>query len=231
LVDTVGKPFTAKELWRCLIKYFKNENTSVVSSANRVSLPNPPNPRPNVPDAHELELKEMQRVFVKSNHDTFANIDSALESSDIKTAHRLVHSLRSNAGYIQETRLQKSCGSLEVLLAQGKAESLPKGVVAGYMDDIRYELEVIMQKLAHLSDANDDKISVSAELDLTDSDRIFDLFRELTPLLKKCNTDSLKYVEELSKIDGLGEFTQLIESYQFKQALSAIETISKQLRG
>jgi PAS domain S-box-containing protein len=213
--DTVGKPFTAKELWKCLIKYFKNENTSSLSD----SLPVRSISKNNDDD---IGIEEMQRIFVKENQDTFVNITKALESDDAKTAYRLVHSLKSNAGYIKERRLQETCATLETLLSR---KTNPTDSIGEHVDIIRAELEEILKKLAYLLT----ETSVASKLDAADADRITELFEKLEPALKSKNTHSLDFIGALRAIPGLNELADLIEQCKFKQALSVLEAIRGEL--
>jgi CheY-like chemotaxis protein len=157
---TVGKPFTAKELWGCLIKYFKNENADAdkadATAPKAIQFVPPPTSEPEE-SPHEIGLEDLQRAFIRSNKDTCDNIEKALKFDDFKTAHRLVHSLRSNASYIKELRLRDTCGALEMLLSANvgmdisKArENLNSDLVAGYMEDIKSELWGIFERLSHL---------------------------------------------------------------------------------
>jgi HPt (histidine-containing phosphotransfer) domain-containing protein len=148
MTDTVGKPFTAKELWHCLIKYFANENRPkfVTGKSTEQAAQGVTGFAAAKQSAHDsdIDLERLQQTFIQSNQDTHANISDALKSGDMKTAHRLVHSLKSNAGYIMESRLQETCDILESLLVQ---DSPPAALVEGYMEDIKSELWGIFEKI------------------------------------------------------------------------------------
>jgi CheY-like chemotaxis protein/HPt (histidine-containing phosphotransfer) domain-containing protein len=141
--DTLGKPFTTNELWQCLIKYFTNENYSL----------NPEKPSKsrslNRSDDINMQMTELQTIFVQDHQETYAKIVKALESGDIKTAHRLVHSLKGNAGFIKEARLQEVSGKVESLLAQ-EPDSDGMTLVEEYMNVIKAELKLVLDKLAPL---------------------------------------------------------------------------------
>jgi PAS domain S-box-containing protein len=140
IVDTVGKPFTAKELWQCLIKYFENTTPSVGDVKQ--------NPPPKKSE-EELMLEGIQRIFVQDNQETYSIIMDTLESCDMKTAYRLVHSLKSNAGFIKEARLQEMTAKLEVILTH---ENPDKSLIDGYMNVINSELADILKRFSYLLD-------------------------------------------------------------------------------
>jgi len=105
--DYVGKPFTSNELWHCLLKYFKTIEKQ--------------------PDKENQIMKneeEYQRIFIdafmKSNQTKFSEITAALDAGDIKTAHRLAHSLKGNAAQIGKADLQKAAAAVEEQLKDGE---------------------------------------------------------------------------------------------------------------
>jgi len=110
--DYIGKPFTSQELWRCLLKYLKPVNKQDTAQKDRQA---------EVPVDYDLEFrKTLIEAFLKSGHDRFREIKSALESGDIKLAHRLVHSLKGNAAQIEKPALQKAAAAVELALKDEK---------------------------------------------------------------------------------------------------------------
>jgi HPt (histidine-containing phosphotransfer) domain-containing protein len=52
-------------------------------------------------------------MFVKNNQNKFAEITRALEENNVKLAHRLVHTLKGNAGQIGKVNLQNVAAEVE----------------------------------------------------------------------------------------------------------------------
>jgi len=105
--DYIGKPFTSQELWRCLMKYLKPVTWR----------------KENTDSAVDIDNKLHQRlinIFMKSNSRKFDEISDAISAGDIKLAHRLVHSLKSNAGQLNKTALQQIAGEVEKNLIDGE---------------------------------------------------------------------------------------------------------------
>ena len=104
--DCIGKPFTSQELWHCLLKYIK-----------------PLNKKQNKGDESAYGddiLLEMRAIFVNDNQNTFAELKDAIYRNDIPKAHRLAHTLKSNAGTIGKAALQAAAFEAEKLLATGE---------------------------------------------------------------------------------------------------------------
>ena len=105
--DSLGKPFTSQELWRTLLKYFKPTSSTFVDE-----------------EEHAQKTSEMQKdlsiSFARSNQMKYHEIEEAVSSGDMVLAHRLAHSLKSNAGQIGKEELKNAAASIEDLLAKNE---------------------------------------------------------------------------------------------------------------
>ncbi|MCL2109458.1 MAG: response regulator [Oscillospiraceae bacterium] len=202
--DYVGKPFTSQELWRVLLKYFKPVAVSDTATGDTTS----------VIDNAELQRK-LRESFFKTNQNKFAEITAAIEANDIETAHRLTHSLKSNAGQIFKTPLQTIAKEVEFLL---KAERLP--IPPGKMAILEKQLNEVIDELRPLYQEQEkaEKLEASAKPTLTDPAKIIELFKRLKPLLEMLSPDSVKLVDEIRAVGGTEKLIQLIEDYDFATA-------------
>jgi signal transduction histidine kinase/CheY-like chemotaxis protein len=216
MVDTVGKPFTAQELWKCLMKYIivqsykNNKNNQNIDSDEKSELLN----------EDTAMMRKMQTIFVTSNQTTYMKIVEALEEKDIKTAHRLAHSLKTNAGYIEEKRLRDAAESMEYSLYKNPDEPVDE-----QLQIIEVEMKLILKKLSPLLPKPIEK----TDIELVDAVRVLEVFAKLKPLLKSMDTESLIYVDELSGLPGMEALIANINDYSFKQALKTLETIKSQI--
>jgi len=103
----IGKPFTSQELLRCLLQYFKPVNWQTEYRAE-------------VRQAEDDIRKKLIRKFIETNKGKHIDIENALNSGDINLAHRLAHTLKSNAGQIKKTSLQEVAAEIEDNLSDGK---------------------------------------------------------------------------------------------------------------
>ena len=101
----LGKPFTSQELWQCLLKYLKPVNI--------------PQKNTQVETDYEF-LNSLKLTFYREYHNKYKEIIASIEADDIKTANRIVHTLKSNAGIIHEFALQQTAADIEMLLKDGK---------------------------------------------------------------------------------------------------------------
>jgi len=139
--DCVGKPFTSQELWRCLLKYIKpvsggGHKNSDVKKTNAFNF--------NVKRSH-LE------AFMESNKNIFEEILKALETNNIKLAHRLVHNLKGNSGIIEQTDLQKAAENVETRLKDGTNMVTP-----GLLAVLETELNAVLERIAPFLESNID---------------------------------------------------------------------------
>ena len=89
--------------------------------------------------------KTLQILFVKNNQDKFNEINKALETGDIKLAHRLAHTLISNAGQLGKTRLQSAAADMERRLRDGK-----NLVTEEQLKILETELKMVLDEFAPL---------------------------------------------------------------------------------
>ena len=90
-------------------------------------------------------MRTIQLSFAKNNQNRYREITDALESGDTMLAHRLAHSLKSNAGQIGRIILQKAAAEVENQLKEGKNKVSDSQLIA--LDN---ELNVVLTELAPL---------------------------------------------------------------------------------
>ncbi|MCL2077800.1 MAG: ATP-binding protein [Oscillospiraceae bacterium] len=129
MLDCLGKPFTAQELWRVLLKYL-----------NPIPPPASLNENKQTQNTEQLQ-KMLMSEFVKNNQTRYKDLTDAIAAGDTKLAHRLMHSLKGNAGFIGKTNLQGIAKEAETLL---KAE---KSVPMNIMDALETELTLTLEEL------------------------------------------------------------------------------------
>jgi HPt (histidine-containing phosphotransfer) domain-containing protein len=129
--DCVEKPFTSRQLWQCLLQYLKPLSLETTDKASR--------------DKADLYLqKRFQVNFLKDNQTIFNQIAGALETGDTILAHRLTHTLKSNAALIGKTVLQKIAADAEQTLKEGKP------LTREQMSLLKNELDTVLEELAPL---------------------------------------------------------------------------------
>jgi len=118
--DYLGKPFTSQELWRCLMKFFTPLNWKKEDAPYQTQVNN------------ELTQK-LINIFVKNNQNLYIQIKNAIDTDNIKLAHRIAHNLKSNAGQIGRYLLQQIAEDIEIslknevnLVTQKQLDSLEK---------------------------------------------------------------------------------------------------------
>jgi len=166
----------------------------------------------------EDELRRRAVIsFVKDNHDTFRKITESLSSGDIKTAHRTAHTLKSSAGYLDKKELQEAALSLELSL-----QAQPPIYMPMQLDILEKELNKALLEFEQLT-----KEAASEKPDAVqlDSETLSALLLEIKPLLAKGDFKALEYVEKLQGIEGMAELADMIDDYDFENALKLLESL------
>ncbi|MCL2188494.1 MAG: ATP-binding protein [Defluviitaleaceae bacterium] len=201
----VCKPFTTQELWTCLVKYLPVLSYSTIAKDQQSA-------------EEQKMLKHLRLNFVKDNQNTFKTIEEALNSNDIKLAHRMAHTIKSNAGQIHETKLQETAAALEEKL-EGGNNLLQKGMLTRF----RLDLSHVLDKLAPLLDeANEDVFTL-----LDDPQEIQALLDKLEPLIANKNPDCEDMIPEIRTIPDSEILVKMIENFKFRQAAQELVNIKK----
>jgi signal transduction histidine kinase/DNA-binding response OmpR family regulator len=206
--DCVGKPFTSQELWRCLLKYLR------------------PLSREAVPKGADIEedaefQKELRELFVRNNRTQYAEIVNALEAGDIALAHRLAHTLKSNAGQLNMTRLQQTAANIESLLKSGENLVTPEQMAA-----LETELNAALSHLAPPPGRPDESMT-STETPVLEAEKVRELLNRLEPMLKGGNAGSVDLADDLRAIPGSGPLIRQIKDFDFDAAYSTLTELKK----
>ena len=205
--ETVSKPFTSQDIWRCLAKYIPVLYYTSVDKRSQTS-----------------ETKKAQEMiktnFVRSNQNTYDELIAALESGNIVLAHRVVHTLKGNAGLIGESRLQSVAASIEDTLS-----SSGDNIDDDTMLSLKSELESVLDKLApYLAVTKTESNNVTLDID-----KALELLDKLEPLINNNDTACLKLLDDLRKIPESEELVKQIEDFKFRPAIALLIYLRKRL--
>jgi len=206
--DFLSKPIDINDLQEMVLKYLPPEK--VIVFANREKT------KENIDREKELRLKSI-RTFVKENQNAYDKILTLLDSGDVRTAHRIAHTLKSAAGYLGKKDLQEAALSLEKSLVNGIANHTPRQVSI-----LRKELSSALSEFIYIVEEAEAEEVAAVHLNSDELDKLFD---ELKPLLHNSDFNALDYVDRLRTIEGMEELADLIDEYDFIGAVDFIENL------
>ena len=201
----LGKPFTSQDLWKCLAKYLPVIKYIAVDSHTKAI-------------EEDKDFRQLRLYFVKNNRDTFEKIKEAIDTGDIKLAHRLTHTLKSNAGQIGENSLREIAAKAEGQLLDEK-NRLDEGI----KEILELELRSTLEKLAPLLIEDEEK-SID---EITDTSKIIEILDDLESMLTKRKPDCLNLVDDLRAIPGAETLVGHVEELEFKQAIEELMRLKK----
>jgi HPt (histidine-containing phosphotransfer) domain-containing protein len=217
--DCVGKPFTSQELWRCLMKYLKPLNRQVVNKVSQTHTDD------------ELRHK-LTADFVKDNRNKFSEITEALSAGDIKLAHRLVHTLKSNAAYFGKTLLQQTAADIELQLKDGQ-----NLVTAQQLAALETELKAVLTEFAAKAETNfisqvteDSRSGAAVQSEPVNTEFVRKKNKKLEPMLEMGNLDCRELIDSLRLIPGTDKLRQQIKNLDLEEALVTLVELKKKLR-
>ena len=193
----LGKPYTTEQLWNCLSKYLQVEGYSA-DDAYRQS------------DTYDNFNKQRRIYFTKNNQDIFEKIVKTLAEGDVKTAHRLAHTLSSNAGHLGETNLQTAASIVEEMLANEKNQLTEEA-----KQNLGFELRLVLDRYEPLLIEDTSKAMVK----IADTEKINVVLDQLEPLLLNYEIRSRDLLHDLWKLKGAEELALKVEEFEFEQAV------------
>jgi len=210
MADCLGKPFTAQELWRCLVKFIPVESYSSIDKHRQTA-------------EDEKIQKKLMVNFVKENQNIYSKIIKAAEDGDITLAHRLAHTLKSNAGQIGKKRLQIAAATVENDLASAKQLLSPA------INDLEIEIKTVLAELAPLMPATETETNEETGKNSVNAKKSLEIFDRLEPLLKNKDTECINMLDEIQTIPEAKELAHQIEEYDFKLALETLANLKKEI--
>ncbi|MDR2578438.1 MAG: response regulator [Chitinispirillales bacterium] len=210
--DYLGKPFTSQELWRTLLRYLTPVSTSVVDDDEQMR------------DKAEL-LKMLQINFVKNNQTVFDDIIRAVDTGDMKLAHRLAHTLRGNAAQINKTGLRDIAAEIETLFKSGSPPD--NKLLDSKINILKNKLTAALEELKPLLvDSGPVKGAVPAG-----TGEISALLEKVGPMLKNINPEVVKLLDDIRAVPGTEELVRQIENYDFESAAKTLAGLKKKYDG
>jgi signal transduction histidine kinase/CheY-like chemotaxis protein len=215
--DFLAKPIDTAKLHDVIKKYLPPDKLQ-----KNTDLGKPEDRGKKMDDLHRKAIV----TFVKENRNTYKDIEDSLNSGDIKTAHRIAHTLKSSAGYLGKKALQEAALSLEMSLqaVPTRTDKQPLLYTEDQLDALRSELEQAIREFEPVFlEAEAEKPSAVQ----VDSEKLDAVLSGLEPLLRKGDFGAVDFVEELQGIAGMEELAEKIDDYDFEGALVLLEKIMK----
>jgi HPt (histidine-containing phosphotransfer) domain-containing protein len=181
-------------------------------------------------DDEDLKVK-LAHVFVSSNKNVCGDIAEAIESGDIRLAHRLAHSLKGSAGIHGKTRLHKAAAHVaDMLKDEGRPES---AAFQPIMAVLKAELDAVLEEFAPFAAEEDPPPGSATPISAEDKKKVAAMLDELEALLSGGSLDCLKLTESLRAIPGNGTplIWRLIHHIEYFEFDMAMETLAQLKEG
>jgi CheY-like chemotaxis protein len=244
--DCMSKPFTSEELLACLVKYLKPKtfvsmNLETVYPGSRENrLVDNMRSRQNVNPVSDDNLKiKLIKMFIKNNKTIYNVITKAIDDRDIILAHRLAHTLKSNAGMLGKASLQRAANDVENFLAiemntgvKFDPENPVMNVLVSELEAVIKEFELFLANTALSEKKN--HIDTKHKSELLGEKEAMNLIDELEILLDGGNTECMNLIGSLRSIpesDGslVNELIHQIEYFEFDLAKGTIVKLKEKL--
>jgi CheY-like chemotaxis protein len=202
--DCLGKPFSTQELWRCLTKFIPVDSYTTIDKQRHAA-------------DEEKMLLRLKVNFVRNNQTTYYEIVKAMESGNSKLAHRIAHTLKSNAGQIGEKQLQTAAAAVEDML-----EEKQTNIDVKEMWTLENELNIVLDELKPL--IAEERIRTAK---IEDPEKVWNIIERLESLLKNKNPECEDLLDDIRAIPGTETLALCIEKFKFRQALDELSKVKE----
>jgi len=217
ICDFLAKPFTLQDLWKCLAKYLPVVSYSRITDSS--------NQEKSAFKEDEDFLKKIRINFTKSSSNIYSEIENAYNSGDLKLAHRIAHTLKSNAGQIGEKKLQETAAEIEEMLAKG-SNPFQSGNMKTLNDELKQVLDKFTPLLAEIENARAAKITLEGYPDMQ---KIREILLKLETMLLNKNPECEDLIDDVMTIPETEELLKQIDSFNFKKASFELTKLKEKL--
>ena len=211
MCDCLPKPFMAHDLWSCLLRHLTPVNMLTINNDSDYAEE----------EEHRLELIS---AFVKGNQSTVKEIENAVNSGDIKLAHRLTHTLKSVAGIVGMKKLMEIAQTVEQSLSSGKTKFLNEQIAI-----LESELNSALTEFAPIMEKNAGKIKNKNIAESYNIEKCLELLDKLDSLLASDSFNSLNMVDALSMIPESEQLADEVENMKFRQARGTLAGLKQKI--
>jgi len=211
----ISKPIQTKQLNNILNKHIRDKQPPEVLEAARAARDRHMSAATGDIDNYLNQAGVVEKLrweFVRSQKNVFGNISQALNAGDLKTAHRLAHSLKGLAALINENALAKAAGNVEQLLAAGEMPT-------NHLDALESELARV---IGSIDVPNTPLFPIHRSFDKAKATVLFD---KLYSMLASDSVECFSLLDELRAIPETGVLVRQIEEYDFADALQTMGTL------
>jgi CheY-like chemotaxis protein len=226
MIDCLNKPFTSKELSSCLLKYLKPVSTDADIQSE---APRSIDKTQDAQDEEKLRNKLIHN-FVKNNKNIYSEITKGISEGDIKLAHRLAHTLKSNAGFLDKKALQIAAENVENLLNNKEDPDLKSAAGQSAMAALKTELDAVLNEFEPLIE---EILNGASRINGTnpvsyDRQKARFLFDELEIMFDGGSLECLSRIDSLRLIPGTEELIRQMEYFEFDTAIKTLALLKKE---
>ncbi|MCL2214319.1 MAG: ATP-binding protein [Treponema sp.] len=211
MCDCLPKPFVAHDLWICLLKFIKP--VSMLPIKQEIDY-----------TEEEEQNMELITAFIKSNQSTISDIKTAVNTGDIKLAHRLAHTLKGVAGLVGRIELADAAQIVEHSLSADKTESIGEKI-----KNLEIELNTAISEFMPIMDNYMGKVVEKQTEDFYEKEKSLELLENLDSYLESDSIDSLDFINDLRMIPGTEQLASQVENMKFKQARETLKEIKRKI--
>jgi len=163
---------------------------------------------------------KIRRDLMRNRKNIMREVDDALAANDLKTAHRLIHTLKGLVGTIGEKNLFDLAEKTEMAF---RNDIIPTDL----LEALDREVERMFVRIKeHLNEPEEQEAAKA----VLNNDKTKEVFDKLAQLLKENSFDALELCGELAKIPQTNDLVNQIEAVDFTLALKTLIDLRETLK-
>ena len=166
--------------------------------------------------SNEAMIEKLRSDFVRIHSNIFNEISDALKGNEIKTAHRLAHTLKGLAGLIKEPELAQAAQQVEKTLMKNGTPTKEQ------IKELKDELEYVLGDIGLPDSDIEENVIFSKE-------KAKQTLDNLDKMLVTRNAESLDLLDEIRKIPDSCVLVTQVENFDFAKALKTLHELRAKL--
>jgi len=168
-------------------------------------------------------LISLKKLFLKNNSAKYEEITSALKDDDVKSAHRYLHSLKGNSGYIGLNTLRQLAADIEEKILKGK-----DFVTEEQLNTLKKELDKAVKQINDEINQAEKEIDNNLFFGENDKKIVKELLEKLEVLLKVGSPDCCNLLDQIRRVPQSEKLVLQIENYDFEPAVDVLNELKKE---
>ena len=201
----LDKPFSTVDLWKTLLMFLEPIKNGASANSCDLDL-----------TKEEIFLNSLRVEFVKTNANKMQELKDARLKGDIETAHRIAHTLKTNALQLNKKSLANIADKIELSL-----KNFTDNIDNNEIDILETELGLVLEEFKLVNIVS--KKERSKDITNLPIQEIEEILHKLKNMLLLGEIESVSIVDPIRNIEKFDTLISQIDDFNFEEAYKILE--------